>query len=166
MNNAQIETSQTEYAHLVCGGGPVVAAKNVRIELKRAFPGVKFSVTTSKFSMGNSINIDWTDGPTSNQVTAITDKYTSGDFDGMNDLYTYKHSEFTSTYGSAKYISFSRHYSPAFIDACVSQVVSMFGGQAITAADYLNGGARFWNNGRGIDLCRELNIVFADTAAK
>lgn len=64
---------------------PTEAAKGIRAELKVTFPGVKFSVKTSYFSMGNSIDISWSFGPTTKAVDAITSKYCYGRFDGMTD---------------------------------------------------------------------------------
>lgn len=64
---------------------PTEAAKGLRAELKAAFPGVKFSVRTSYFSMGNSIDISWSFGPTTKAVDAIAKKYEYGRFDGMTD---------------------------------------------------------------------------------
>lgn len=63
------------------------AAKLIRQELKQAFPGTKFSVTSQSFSMGCSIDIRWDNGPTSKQVESITGKYEYGHFDGMTDCY-------------------------------------------------------------------------------
>ena len=65
----------------------VTAAKNIHIELKAEFPGVKFSVTSKSYSMGNSINVDWTDGPTEKQVDEIISKYQYGSFNGQDDCY-------------------------------------------------------------------------------
>jgi hypothetical protein len=64
---------------------PAAAAKQIRIELKAAFPGIKFSVRTETYSMGNSINISWTNGPTQTAVNLIVKKYEYGRFDGMTD---------------------------------------------------------------------------------
>jgi hypothetical protein len=58
-------------------------ARNIRIELKRAFPGIKFSVTSDH----SSISIGWSLGPTTKEVEAITSKYQSGSFNGMEDIY-------------------------------------------------------------------------------
>lgn len=152
------------FSHLVRGHGPVIAAKNIRKELKTAFPSVKFSVTTSKYSMGNSVNIGWVDGPTSNQVDEITDKYASGDFDGQTDCYNYNTTGFNDLFGSAKYISTSRNFSHDFIALCVSDVVARFGGEPITSEEYFKGGAHYWMNQGGVDLGRELNIKTYNTA--
>lgn len=63
------------------------AAKGLRQELKTTFPGIKFSVRTSYFANGNSIDISWVLGPTKDMVEAITRKYQYGWFDGMTDCY-------------------------------------------------------------------------------
>lgn len=61
-------------------------AKLVRARLKANFPGVKFSVRTSKYSMGASITASWTDGPTTKQVEASVAQYGGSGFDGSIDL--------------------------------------------------------------------------------
>lgn len=61
-------------------------AKLVRRQLKEAFPETKFSVRTDKYAGGASINVSWTDGPTRQAVEAITNNYTSKNFDGMIDM--------------------------------------------------------------------------------
>ena len=63
------------------------AAKAIRQELKKEFPTVTFSVTSQNFSGGNSVRVEWTDGPTSEQVDAFIGKYQYGSFDGMTDSY-------------------------------------------------------------------------------
>lgn len=60
-------------------------AKLVRKALKEAFPGIKFSVRSHTYSMGASINVNWTDGPTDKQVKTITDRFNGATFDGMTD---------------------------------------------------------------------------------
>ena len=64
----------------------VETAKLVRQALKRAFPGVVFSVRSKSYSGGASINVDWTDGPRTKEVNPIIKQYQGGDFDGMIDL--------------------------------------------------------------------------------
>ena len=57
----------------------VERAKEIRKELKKEFPGVKFSVRSSR--SGGSINIHWTDFPTEKAVKEITSKYESIRYD-------------------------------------------------------------------------------------
>lgn len=122
-----------EYANLIGKNetsklyGCTLAAANVRIELKAAFPGVKFSVKTSKFSMGNDMRTAWTDGPTTKEVETIADKYSGGSFDGMTDCYNYSHSSFTDMFGSAKYVNCSRHYSFEALKLAVREVCFKYG---------------------------------------
>jgi hypothetical protein len=58
-------------------------AKMIRAHLKREFPKVKFSVRTEH---GTSVNVVWTDGPTTDMVDKITHPYAGARFDGMYDL--------------------------------------------------------------------------------
>ena len=61
------------------------AAKLIRKDLKAAFPGVKFSVTSSRFSMGSSVSVSYTNGPLRANVEAIVEAYGGKGFDGMTD---------------------------------------------------------------------------------
>lgn len=63
------------------------AAKAVKTELKKAFPHIKFSVSSKTYSGGSSLRASWVDGPTSAQVHKILDKYQYGHFEGMTDCY-------------------------------------------------------------------------------
>jgi hypothetical protein len=90
-------------------------ASKIRKELKVAFPGTKFSVRASEYSMGSSVNVSWTDLPTTKEVESITNKFKSGSFNGMEDIYE------TSGYMfegkriiGAKYITTSRNLSPEY----------------------------------------------------
>lgn len=58
----------------------------LRAQLAKHFPAVKFSVTSSNYSMGCSISIRWTDGPTWPEVNDIAQNYSFAGFDGSIDL--------------------------------------------------------------------------------
>ncbi len=94
-------------------------AKAIRVELKNAFPNVKFSVTSESFSMGNAVRISWTDGVTSDQVNEIVRKYQYGKFDSMTDSYDITNSR--DDLPQVKYVQTSRDFSDlaiqAFVDA-------------------------------------------------
>ncbi len=93
-----------------------LGAKNLRIELKRAFPSVKFSVRSESYSGGDSIRVNWTDGPLTEDIKKISDKYQEGSFDGMIDLYEYDHSNvWPDVFGGAKYVMENRHESASLI---------------------------------------------------
>lgn len=63
-----------------------ITSAHVKAELRKKFPGVKFSVRSDVYSL----NIRWELGPTKEQVEAITWKYKDGRFDGMTDSYEYR----------------------------------------------------------------------------
>src|SRR5262245_56011273 len=61
-------------------------AKLIRTALKETFPGVKFSVRSDTYSLGASIRVRWTNGPTPSAVHAVTDRFQGSDFNAMEDL--------------------------------------------------------------------------------
>lgn len=61
-------------------------AKLIRVQLKAKFPGIKFSVKSSVYAGGASIDVAWTDGPTGKMVDAIVQPFAGGGFDGMIDM--------------------------------------------------------------------------------
>lgn len=69
--------------------GAAACAAAIRKELKAKFPGVKFSVRSETYAGGDSVRINWTDGPEHAEVEAIAAKYEAGSFDGMTDMYVY-----------------------------------------------------------------------------
>lgn len=113
------------------GGSRIAATKNIRIELKRAFPGVKFSIKSSSFSGGDDIRVGWTDGPTSGQVEEIISRYAAGTFNGMDDSYTYSRDYWPKAFGNAKYIIGNRHMSDAAIAAAIRLVRAQWGADQV-----------------------------------
>lgn len=92
-----------EYDYLIpdMKPGGVNAAKNIRIELKRNFPGVKFSVKSDY----NSVDIYYKkDFKEVEKLKNIVMKYECGYFDGMIDSYHYKPSIFNKIFGEAHYV--------------------------------------------------------------
>lgn len=104
---AAVERIKAENPALEVGYGPVIAAKNLRKMLKAAFPGVKFSVTTSKYSGGCSIYVRYSADVDGDVVEDITKRFQAGSFNGMEDIYEYSGSPWSETFGSARYV-FSR----------------------------------------------------------
>jgi hypothetical protein len=101
------------------------AAKEIRKELKAAFPVVKFSIISDSFAGGNSVSISWVDGPRTKDVEAITGKYQYGHFDGMTDCYEYSNSN--KTIPQAKYVQTSRTFSDIAKKRAESEIVKQFG---------------------------------------
>src|SRR3990167_5287696 len=138
----QVADLISQHPHLIPGRDRVTAAKNIRVELARAFPGVKFSVKGRSFSGGDDINVSWTDGPTSKQVEAIIQKYSAGSFDAFDDSYTYSHSAWIEAFGDAKYIMGNRHYSDALVVKAMEKIKAQYGdAEAPTVEQYNNGQA-------------------------
>ena len=94
--------------------GSAATAKAIKARLKAEFPGVKFSVTSDNFSMGNSVSISWTDGPLYEQVDGITRQYQYGHFDGMTDSYEYRDIKPELDCPGAKYVHCNRKLSPEY----------------------------------------------------
>jgi len=119
--------------------------KNMRIELARAFPGVKFSVRSQRFSGGDDIRVEWLDGPTSAQVDAIIQRYRTGTFDGMTDSYEYRDDHaWTDAFGDAKYIFAQRENSDRAIASAIRTVTQRYRFEGIevpSVDDYRNGRA-------------------------
>ncbi|GAB3725450.1 hypothetical protein GCM10027594_06920 [Hymenobacter agri] len=97
-------------------------AQLIREALKKAFPGVKFSVTSDSFANGTSVDIAYIDGPSRKQVEQVYAPFISGHYNSQEDMYEYHRQPTTidesgklyrMSYG-AKYISERRSYSPAY----------------------------------------------------
>lgn len=95
-------------------------AAAIRSELKSTFPGVKFSVTSESFSMGNAVRISYTDGPIKDAVEDVVAKYQYGSFNSMEDLYEY--SNVIDDLPQAKYITISREMSPETKSAIMAEM--------------------------------------------
>ena len=95
--------------HLTCAE----TAKLVRKALKECFPGQKFSVRSSNYSMGASIRVEWTDGPNAEQVNAVVKRFEGATFDGMTDYKGGKVSELNgeSVHFGADFVRTKRNYS-------------------------------------------------------
>jgi len=104
----------------------IIGAKNIRNDLKKHFPGIKFSVKGSSFSGGNSINVDWVDGPTNDEVNELIKKYQKGSFNGMEDIYEYDSSCFNVVFGGAKYVMGQRSISKEVIIKVAKEWVENF----------------------------------------
>lgn len=98
-------------------------AKLVRRELKSNFPGVKFSVRSSVYAGGASIDVEWLDGPSRTSVEKVVKQFQGAIFDGMTDSTTYVKSEWEGEevrFGS-DYVNCTRNMSRAFVEAVVQK---------------------------------------------
>jgi len=132
-------------------------AKLVRKALKSAYPSTKFYVTSSTYSGGASIDINWVDGPTTKQVDKTVAAYRGAGFDGMVDLKfnydaylmpdgtatiakcdgsgcTFDSYENPKPHPDAELVSFgadfihtSRHHSPEFVRRVAAEIAEQTG---------------------------------------
>ena len=89
----------------------VLVAKHIRQDLASAFPGQKFSVRKADYS---TINIEWKDGPTKDEVEQIAGKHERiCSRDRWNDdLWEHNDTAFTSVFGGVDYIFYYRETAP------------------------------------------------------
>ena len=104
-------------------------AKLVRAALKESFPGVKFSVKSSNYAGGASINVDFVDGPTADQVSAVAKAFQGAYFDGMTD---YKGSNYNSLDGQpvrfgADFIFVNRRFTAPILTSVVVETCNYYG---------------------------------------
>lgn len=83
------------------------AVANVRRLLKLSWPKTKFSVRQSH----GSVRIEWRDGPTADQVSAVSRQFEAGRFDGMSDSFEYHTTAWNSLFGSLQYVNQARVHS-------------------------------------------------------
>lgn len=103
-------------------------SRNLKVELREAFPDTKFSVRSESYSGGDSIHVAWTDGPTEEAVEKIADKYQEGNFNGMEDIYEYNSDNvWTDVFGGAKYVTCQRSYSPKAFHRAVAEIEKEYG---------------------------------------
>lgn len=117
-----------EFAHLAQGDdrySGTLAAANIRTELRRAFPGVKFSVRKSGHG---TVNVRWTDGPTEAELKDIAGKYKRGSFNGMEDIYEDARPAWCEVFGGAGYVFCDREESDALIAQAIEQVCTEYAG--------------------------------------
>lgn len=112
-------------------------AKKIRQALKVSFPGVKFSVRSSIFAGGDSVDVSWTDGPLSNDVDTILGQFTSGHFDGMQDMYVSGCYQYDGKlYNGAKYVMGQRKLSNEYRATIEAYMEENYGDVNINSYEY------------------------------
>lgn len=84
-------------------------AKLIREVLRKEFNFTVFCVRSSVFAGGNSVQVEWTNGPSYDQVMKVIGKYQYGHFDGMTDCYD--HSNCRDDIPQVKYVQVRREIS-------------------------------------------------------
>ena len=117
-------------------------AKLVRAELKKTFPKIKFTVRSSTYSMGASISVGWTDGPTENDVQAVVGKFSGSTFDGMIDLKSYHDSDLNGekVHFGADAVMCSRSHSAELLRRRAARVAEKYGVELVEVKETKWGG--------------------------
>ena len=148
-------------------------AKIMRAELKAAFPGVKFSVRSSLFSMGSSIDVKWTDGPTQKAVDVIVNGFAACSFDGRDDSTHYNGPMVIGGRrmdSGAKYVGTERRYSLAFFSAVAAHVASTYGDAVpeikleSDGAAYIPNNLRNYSDGNDATIADRIYEAIQDSA--
>jgi hypothetical protein len=108
----QLQRADNTYA------GGKLAAVNMRTLLKMAFPGHKFSVTSSY----NSARICWTDGPTDDEVNAIIGRFDIGASDPQSDYFYTVRTAWSDLFGGVQYLTTSRHTSDDMVSRALCEL--------------------------------------------
>ena len=121
---AEVQRLKTspEFAHLVQGEdrySGVLAAKNIRRVLKRAFQAVKFSVRKTSYG---SLAIEWADGPTEKEVEDVAGNFKGGYYCGHEDIYKHQRTPWNEVFGAAEYTSVRRNHSAGLIEHVISDL--------------------------------------------
>jgi len=86
-------------------------SRNLRAILKHDFPGVKFGVKSHAYSGGDSVRVEYTDGPALRKVEAVVDLFGTKTFDGMQDLEEDCSTAFNAVAGGFSYTHLYREIS-------------------------------------------------------
>lgn len=142
-------------------------AKLVRAALKESFPGVKFSVRSSVYSGGASININYVDGPSCDQVKAVVGMFEGSYFDGMTD---YKGSNYGSIDGEevrfgADFIFVNRKFSVELFTTLVADACKYYGYPVPQIALSVYSGAYIFSDTIGYEQNRQIMEQVYDYSA-
>lgn len=114
-----------------------LAAKAIRQEVKQAFPLVAFRIKSRSFSGGSAIDVEWTNGPTSDTVTKLVSKYQYGHFDVMTDCYDITNSR--NDIPQVKYVQIRREVSEDIKQAIFEKCRETYGGwENLTSMDEIS----------------------------
>lgn len=124
----QLQRAKSRYT-----GGKLVAA-NIRILLKAAFKGTKFSVTSNY----SEVKVRWTDGPTDKQVNDIISRFDIGAADYNTDYFYTVRTAFSELFGGVQYLFTERALGEAAINASLA---ALYGKNGPSFADWEAGKA-------------------------
>ena len=107
-------------------------SKQVKKELQKLFPNIKFSVKSENYSMGDSVNVyayleNIEDLIAEDDIKQHTNKYEYGKFDGMTDYYEVDNRR--EDIPQTKYLFVNVEYSPEITKKIVEDFNKYWNGQ-------------------------------------
>lgn len=100
-------------------------AKAIRKDLKIAFPNIKFSVRSSNFAGGDSVDISYDNWVPTEQIQSIVSKYKYGTFDWMTDCYNYDNKD--NSIPQSKYVMVHRNITNDIRQTEKEQLANSYG---------------------------------------
>ena len=97
---------------------PAGTAKAIREILKKKYPAIKFSITSTPKG-GTSARVVWMDGPTAPQIEKLIEHHEMGHFDPSDD--SYKFTNTNEAIPQVKYLMCSRNMSDKVRDLLVAE---------------------------------------------
>lgn len=100
----------------------------IRKCLKEAFPDLKFSVSSTGTNFSSSVMISWNEGANVEQVQAVTNRFKSSQFDGMQDMaiQNFYMMEGKKVAFYSDYITYSRTQSDITIQSVIDSIYRRF----------------------------------------
>lgn len=129
-------------------------AKLIRQALKENFKGIKFSVRSSSYAGGASIDVSWFDGPCDPDVERVVKQFQGATFDASIDLQSYVTREWNGeeVHFGADYVMTRRRFSRAFVEAIAKQFCERYG---IPMLEVRGDEKEAWADTTHIDYSRE-----------
>jgi hypothetical protein len=116
-------------------------AKLIRTELKKAFPGQKFSVKSDY----NSIDVRWTNGPSEETVKSVVGQYQTGHYEEITKEFGFDSSPYYN-----KYLFFQREIDQELYLSEARRICKEWGVNLPENTTYNALGSILWNIGREI----------------
>jgi hypothetical protein len=100
-----------------------ITMDNIRAMLKNEFPGIKFSVVHPHYG---TVNIRWTDGPTTEQVSKLEKLFQDHHSDETGDYWDYKGGNFNDLFGGMSFVFCNRDMSKETETAITEEGTRLF----------------------------------------
>jgi Large polyvalent protein associated domain 29 len=141
-------------------------AKLLRSALKESFPSVKFSVRSSSYAGGASINVSYTDGASFDDVNSVCKQFEGAYFDGMIDYQGYKSHRLDGekVHFGANYVFCNQDYSEQFYDNVMQPIAKSYGVEPLKFEAFKRGEAYSWGGDKGLRLGERLSDFLRKTS--